>query len=64
MDKTVYTALINADDGVHIIRKAISDPTAEYEDFEYGVQNRAEELNGDLFGPYCDDDVVEDVTLD
>ena len=64
MEKTVYTALINAEDGVHIIRKAIADPTAEYEDFEITVQNKADDLDGELFGPYCDEDIVEDVTMD
>ena len=64
MEKTVYTVLIEADDGIHIFRKAISDPTGEYEDFEYAMQNKADELEGEMFGPYCDDDIVEDVTID
>lgn len=63
MDKTVYTALIEAEDGIHIFHKAISDPAGEYEDFEYAMQNKADDLEGELFGPYSDEDIVEDVTI-
>lgn len=64
MEKTLYTALINADDGVHIIRKEASDDHGAYEDFEYAVQDKASDLNGELFGPYSQDDIVEDITLE
>ena len=64
MEKTLYTALINADDGVHIIRKEVSDDHGAYEDFEYAVQDKANDLNGELFGPYSHDDIVEDITLE
>ena len=64
MEKTLYTALINADDGIHIIRKEVSDDHGAYEDFEYAAQNKASDLDGELFGPYCQDDVVEDITLE
>jgi len=63
MEKTLYTAVIEADDGIHLIRKGISDPTAEYEDFEIAMENKADELDGELYCIYCPDDVVEDVTL-
>ena len=64
MDKTLYTAVIEADDGIHMIRKNISDPTGEYEDFEISMQNKAEEIGGELHVIYCDEDVVEDTTLE
>ena len=63
MEKTLYTAIIEANDGIHLIRKAISDPTAEYEDFEIQMENKAEELNGELHTIYAPEDVVEDTTL-
>lgn len=63
MDKTYYTAMIEANDGIHLFRKEISDPTAEYEDFEYAVQDKAADLEGDLLCIYCPDDIVEDTTL-
>ena len=64
MEKTLYTALINADDGIHIIRKEVSDDHGAYEDFEYAMQDKANDLSGELFGPYCQEDIVEDVTLE
>lgn len=64
MEKTLYTALIEADDGIHLIRKAIADPTAEYEDFEIAMENKADDLDGELHVIYSDEDIVEDVTLD
>ena len=63
MDKTLYTAIIENDDGIHLIRKAISDPTAEYEDFEIAMENKADDLDGKLHCIYCQDDIVEDTTL-
>ena len=64
MEKTLYTALINADDGIHIIRKEVSDEHGAYEDFEYAMQDKANDLSGELFGPYCQEDIVEDITLE
>lgn len=64
MKKTLYTALINAEDGVHIIRKNVSDDHGDFEDFEYAMQDKAADLSGDLFGPYCQEDVVEDTTIE
>jgi len=64
MEKTLYTAMIEAEDGIHIIRKAIADPTAEYEDFEIAMENKANDLGGDLLTIYEPDDVIEDVTLE
>lgn len=64
MDTTLYTALINADDGVHIFRSHVSDEHGAYENFEYAMQDKASEISGELFGPYCQEDIVEDVTLD
>ena len=63
-DKTLYTAIIEADDGIHLIRKSISDPTAEYEDFEIAMENKADDLNGELHVIYAPEDIVEDVTLE
>ena len=63
MDKTLYTAIIETNDGIHLIRKEISDPTAEYEDFEYAMQNKAAYLDGELLCIYCQEDIVEDITL-
>ena len=63
MEKTLYTALIEADDGIHLIRKEISDPTAEYEDFEIAMEDKANDLSGELHLIYAEEDVVEDVTL-
>jgi len=64
MEKTIYTVLINANDGIHIIHKAVSDEHGAYEDFEYAMQDKANDLDGELFGPYSDDDIVEDITLE
>lgn len=64
MKKTLYTALINAEDGVHIIRKNVSDDHGAFEDFEYAMQDKAAGLSGELFGPYCQDDVVEDTIIE
>lgn len=64
MGNTLYTALINANDGVHIYRKSVPDDHGAYEDFEYEVQNKAADMDGELFGPYAPEDVVEDVTLE
>ena len=63
MESTLFTAIIEADDGIHLIRKAITDPNAEYEDFEIAMENKAVELDGELHCIYCDDDIVEDTTL-
>ena len=63
MEKTLYKAIIEADDGIHLIRKFITDPTAEYEDFEYAMQNKANDLDGELHCIFCQEDIVEDVTL-
>ena len=63
MNPTLYTALIDADDGIHILHKYISDPTAEFEDFELYCQNKALEIGGELLGPYSAQDIVEDTTL-
>ena len=63
MEKTLYTALIEANDGIHLIRKEISDPTAEYEDFEIEVTDMAGRLDGELHCIYADEDIVEDVTI-
>ena len=62
--KTTYTALIETEEGIHIFHKAVSDDHGAYEDFEYAMQDKAADLDGELFGPYSDDDIVEDVTLD
>lgn len=64
MEGTLYTAIIEANDGIHLFRKNITDPTAEYEDFEFSMQDKAEDLDGDLHCIYCDEDVVEDTTLE
>ena len=64
MKKTLYTAMINADDGIHIIRKNVSDEHGAFEDFEYAMQDKANDLSGELFGPYCQEDIVEDITLE
>ena len=64
MEKTLYTAIIEANDGIHLIRKSISDPTAEYEDFEIAMENKADALDGELHVIYAPEDVVEDTTLD
>ena len=63
MDKTLYTAIIETNDGIHLVHKEISDPTAEYEDFEYAMQNKAADLDGELLCIYCQEDIVEDITL-
>lgn len=64
MEKTLYTAVIEAADGIHLIKKNIADPTGEYEDFEFAMQKKAEELSGELHCIYCTDDIVEDTTLE
>lgn len=64
MKKTMYTALIEANDGIHLIRKEIEDPTAEYEDFEIAMENKADQLDGELHTIYSADDIVEDITLE
>ena len=64
MEKTLYTAIIENDDGIHMIRKNIADPTAEYEDFEFSMQQKADDLDGELHCIYAPDDIVEDVTLE
>lgn len=63
MEKTLYTAVIETEDGIHLIRKEISDPTAEYEDFEIEAENRADKLDGELLVIYSPEDIVEDVTI-
>lgn len=63
MKKTLYTAIIETEEGIHLIRKEISDPNAEYEDFEIEMQNKAADLDGELHCIYCQEDVVEDTTL-
>lgn len=64
MEKTLYTALIEADDGIHLIRKMIADPNGEYEDFEVAMDTKANDLGGDLHIIYAEDDIVEDITLE
>lgn len=63
-NKTIYTAIIEAEDGIHIFHKAVSDEHGAFEDFEYAMQDKAAELDGELFGPYGEDDIIEDVTLE
>ena len=63
MEDTIYTAVIEANDGIHLIRKAISDPNAQYEDFEIAMEHKADNLGGELHCIYCQDDVVENVML-
>ena len=63
MEKLLYIALIDADDGIHIFNKKIEDPHGEYEDFEEWCNNKALSLGGDLFGPYAVTDIVEHVSL-
>ena len=63
MKKTLYTAIIETEEGIHLIRKEISDPNAEYEDYEIEMQNKAADLDGELHCIYCQEDVVEDTTL-
>ena len=64
MEKTLYTAVIEGNDGIHLIHKAIADPTAEYEDFEIAMENKADDLDGELHVIYAKDDIVEDTTLE
>jgi len=64
METTLYTAIIETEDGIHIFRKAISDPTAEYEDFEIEMDNKADDLDGEVLCIYAPEDIVEDTTLD
>lgn len=64
MEKTLYTAIIEANDGIHLFHKSISDPTAEYEDFEINMEHKADDLAGDLHCIYAAEDIVEDITLD
>jgi len=64
MEKTIYTAVIEAEDGIHLVHKAITDSTAQYEDFEFSMQDKATALNGELHCIFSPEDVVEDVTLD
>ena len=61
---TLYTAVIEADDGIHLIRKEIADPTGEYEDFEVAMNTKADNLGGELHVIYAQDDIVEDITLE
>lgn len=63
MEKTLYVSLINADDGVHVFNKEITDPAGEYEDFETFCDNKAAELAGELFGPFAVTDIVEQVVM-
>ena len=65
MEKTtLYTALIEDEKGIHIIRKDLpDDDPAAFEDFELYVNSLSRQLDGDLFGPYGADDVLEDTTL-
>lgn len=60
----VYTAIIEDDNGIHLVHKSISDPNAEYEDFEIAMENKADDLNGELYCIYSDDDIVEDITME
>ena len=64
MEKTLYTAIIESEDGIHLFRKAIADPGARYEDFEIDMERKADELGGELYCIYAPEDVVEDVTID
>ena len=63
METTLYTAIIETEDGIHIIRKEISDPEAEYESFEIAMENKADELDGELHCIYSQDDIIEDTTI-
>ena len=65
MEKTtIYTALIEDENGIHIIRKDIpDDDPAAFEDFELYVNGLSRQMDGDLFGPYGADDILEDTTL-
>ena len=64
MEKTVYTALIEDDAGIHLIHKAVPDEDpAAYEDFEIAMEHKAADLDGELHCIYCQDDIVEDTTL-
>ena len=64
MSNTVYTALIEADDGIHIYRHSVpDDDPAAYEDFEIFIQDKADALEGEYFGPYSSDDIVEETTI-
>ena len=64
--KTLYKAFIENDDGVHVFQRKISDPEAEFEAFDFFCQNKADAMNGELFGPFTDEDIIEtiDVTDD
>lgn len=64
MESILYTAMIEAEDGIHLFQKKISDHTAQYEDFEFAMQDKAAEMNGDLLCIYAPDDIVETVTID
>jgi hypothetical protein len=63
---TLYKALIENDDGIRVFQREITDPDAEYEAFEIFCNNKADELNGEIFGPYEDSEIIEtiDVTDD
>ena len=63
-DATRYTAVIEANDGIHLFHKTISDPTGEYEDFEVAMEHKADDLDGELHCIYAAEDVVEDTDLD
>ena len=65
MEKTTtYTALIEDEKGIHIYRKDIPDADpAAFEDFELYVNSLSSKLDGDLFGPYSQEDILEDTTL-
>ena len=64
MSKTLYTAMIEAEDGLHLFRKNISDHNAQYEDFEIAMEDKADDLDGELLTIYAPGDIVEDVTLE
>lgn len=64
METTLYIAMIESEDGVHIFRhNCLDDDPASFEDFEIFCQDKADELEGELFGPYAADSVVEETTI-
>ena len=61
---TTYTALIEDDNGIHIYKKALPDDDfPAFEDFDLYIQNLANAMDGEYFGPYAEDEVVEEVTM-
>lgn len=61
---TTYTALIEDDNGIHIYHKPLPDDDfPAFEDFDLYIQNLANAMDGEYFGPYSDDEIVEDTTM-